>query len=71
MGEYITLIDSDDYVTDTYVEYLYSLIEKYHTRMSLCTHTVVFEKGNNIIYGNGKDEVLTLRYALKGCFMMM
>ena len=32
-GEYITFIDSDDYVTDTYVEYLYSLIEKYHTRM--------------------------------------
>ena len=27
-GEYITFIDSDDYVTDTYVEYLYSLIEK-------------------------------------------
>ena len=26
-GEYITFIDSDDYVTDTYVEYLYSLIE--------------------------------------------
>ena len=51
-GEYITFIDSDDYVTDTYVEYLYSLIEKYGTRMSLCTHTVVFEKGNNIIYGN-------------------
>ena len=44
-GEYITFIDSDDYVTDTYVEYLYSLIEKYHTRMSLCTHTVVFENG--------------------------
>ena len=64
-GEYITFIDSDDYVTDTYVEYLYSLIEKYHTRMSLCTHTVVFEKGNNIIYGNGKDEVLTTEICLE------
>lgn len=64
-GTYITFIDSDDYVTDTYVEYLYSLIEKYHTRMSLCTHTVVFEKGNNIIYGNGKDEVLTTEICLE------
>lgn len=64
-GTYITFIDSDDYVTDTYVEYLYSLIEKYHTRMSLCTHTVVFENGNNIIYGNGKDEVLTTEICLE------
>ena len=65
MVNILHFIDSDDYVTDTYVEYLYSLIEKYHTRMSLCTHTVVFEKGNNIIYGNGKDEVLTTEICLE------
>lgn len=64
-GEYITFIDSDDYVTDTYVEYLYSLIEKYHTRMSLCTHTVVFESGNNIVYGNGGDEELSSEVCLE------
>lgn len=57
-GEYITFIDSDDYVKETYVEYLYSLIEKYHTRMSLCTHTVVFESGKESIIGNGSDELL-------------
>lgn len=64
-GEYITFIDSDDYVTDTYVEYLYSLIEKYHTRMSLCTHTVVFENGKNIVYGNGGDEELSTERCLE------
>ncbi len=64
-GQYITFIDSDDYVTDTYVEYLYSLIEKYHTRMSLCTHTVVFESGSNIVYGNGLDEELSSETCLE------
>ncbi len=64
-GQYITFIDSDDYVTDTYVEYLYSLIEKYQTRMSLCTHTVVFESGSNIVYGNGLDEELSSETCLE------
>ena len=27
-GEYITLVDSDDTIESTYIEYLYSLIEK-------------------------------------------
>lgn len=58
-GQYITFIDSDDYVTDTYVEYLYSLITKYNSRMALCTHTVVFESGKEIVYGDGKDELLS------------
>ena len=35
MGEFITFIDSDDYVTDDYVEYLYSLVEKYNCKMDL------------------------------------
>ena len=57
-GEYITYIDSDDYVTETYVEYLYSLIEKYQTKMSLCTHTIVFEGGREVSLGEGGQEVL-------------
>lgn len=64
-GKYITFIDSDDYVKDTYVEYLYRLIEKYQTRMSLCTHTVVFENGKTIRYGEGGDEVLSTENCLE------
>ena len=64
-GEYITFIDSDDYVTNDYVEYLYSLIEKYHTRMALCTHTVVFENGEKIVYGDGSDESLSTETCLE------
>ncbi len=44
-GEYITCIDPDDYVDDDYVEYLYSLIEKYETKMSVCQHRVHYDGG--------------------------
>lgn len=64
-GEYITFVDSDDVVTDTYVEYLYSLIEKYGCDMSVCTHTVVFEDGKKIPYGDGTDEMLDAKECLR------
>ncbi len=64
-GEYITFVDSDDVVTKTYVEYLYSLIEKYGCDMSLCTHTVVFEDGKKIPYGDGTDEMLDAKECLR------
>ena len=34
-GDYITFIDSDDFVTSDYVEYLFELIEKYHSDISV------------------------------------
>lgn len=64
-GQYITFIDSDDYVTEDYVEYLYSLIKKYNTHMALCTHTVVFESGKKIVYGNETDEKLSSEICLE------
>ncbi len=45
LGEYITFIDSDDYVKETYLEYLYGLIKEYGVKLSVCTHCVVFESG--------------------------
>lgn len=63
-GEYITFVDPDDMVTETYIEYLYSLIEKYNCAVSLCTHTVVFENGKEIRYGDGTDELLSAEECL-------
>lgn len=64
-GDYITYIDSDDYVTPTYVEYLYELIAKYQTPMSLCTHSVLYEDGKETVYGAGGQEVLSSRECLE------
>ena len=45
-GEYICFVDSDDYVAPTYVETLYSLIEKYHTKASIINPVAIDEDGN-------------------------
>lgn len=37
-GEYVTFIDSDDYVADDYVEILYRLIAEYRAQMSVVWH---------------------------------
>lgn len=40
-GKYLTFIDSDDYVSEDYVEYLYNLIKKNNTKISCCGHYIV------------------------------
>lgn len=35
-GKYIAFIDSDDYVSNDYIEYMYNLIVKYSSKMSIC-----------------------------------
>ena len=45
-GEYIVFIDSDDYVENDYIDYLFSLINKYGTKMSLCQHRTIFNNGH-------------------------
>lgn len=37
-GKYIVLVDSDDIVTNDYVEYLYNMIKKYNVKISTCAH---------------------------------
>ncbi len=47
-GEYITFIDSDDYIDDDYVEFLYNMIREDKTDLSICSHTVIYETGKII-----------------------
>lgn len=56
-GKYITFVDSDDEITEDYVEYLLSLIKKYNTKMSIGSYSVITSKGT-INYGDGYDEKL-------------
>ncbi len=58
-GTYITCIDSDDSVDLDYIEYLFMLLKKYNTRMSICQHRVVFGNGKIKDYGNHGDEKLS------------
>lgn len=56
-GKYITFIDSDDTAELNYIEYLYSLLKKYGTNMSIAAYSIISnEKKINI--GQGYQEEL-------------
>ena len=37
-GKYITFIDSDDYISEDYLEYLYGILKKNNAQISICGH---------------------------------
>lgn len=45
-GKYITFVDSDDYISIDYIEYLYCLLKKYNGDISICSVKVVNENNN-------------------------
>ena len=49
-GKYITFIDSDDYISNDYVEILYKLITKYNSKIAVADNYIFYEDGN--IYDN-------------------
>ncbi|BAK46084.1 hypothetical protein CXIVA_01170 [Clostridium sp. SY8519] len=56
-GTYLTCIDSDDYVDPDYVEYLYGLIGKYQTDLSVCQHRIVFPDRVRDLGGRGDERI--------------
>ena len=58
-GEYITFIDSDDYVSADYVEYMVFLILKYNADISIGKYVPVYlNSKNNIKINDSKNEQL-------------
>lgn len=64
-GKYISFIDSDDYIAQDYIEYLYSLIIKFNCNMSLCTHYVYWEDKRIKVIGNCSQEKLDAKSCLE------
>lgn len=58
-AEWVSFIDSDDFVDRDYIQYLFELIVKYDTDMSICQHRVCFENGKQKEYGTNGDILLT------------
>lgn len=57
MGEYITFVDSDDYISETCYERLINAIEKYETDIAMCGSLCVDENGKVLsqdIFEEGK-----------------
>ena len=42
-GEYITFVDSDDYVSNDYVEYMYNMICKTGAKLSICRVKIIWK----------------------------
>lgn len=67
-GSFITFIDSDDYIASDYIEYLYQLIQKYNSDISVCC--MVKTEDNQTEYGFDTtlpaEQLLTGREASMG-----
>ncbi len=58
-GSYVTFVDSDDYVEKDYIEYLYKLIKKYKTNLSVCASRAIYESGTIISQETYEEYKLT------------
>ena len=63
-GEYITCVDPDDYVDDDYVEYLYGLIERMPSHMSICQHVTHYDSGRIADHGGEGEELMPVQICL-------
>ena len=64
-GKYITFIDSDDYIKYDYVEFLYNLILKNNVKVSICSHTVLYDTGLRIDKETEEFSVLDAKTTIK------
>ena len=58
-GKYLFFLDSDDFLPDYTIDYLYNLINLYKTNISIGAHTILKNK-KNIYKGIGKEKTKTL-----------
>ncbi|MBO7720408.1 glycosyltransferase family 2 protein [Candidatus Saccharibacteria bacterium] len=55
-GDYITFVDSDDYILPDFAQYLFSLISKYQTRIAICGIKEITAKNKEIDYASDYPE---------------
>lgn len=65
-GDYVTFIDSDDYIARDYISYLHKLIVNTHADISICEFKYVTEEGKiiNHFHDNDKHIVMDREKAL-------
>lgn len=69
-GEYVTFIDSDDYVTEDYISYMYGLLEKtnFKASLALCSLINVYSSTDRLQDNGNQTEVVL---SGKKCIEMM
>lgn len=64
-GDYITFIDSDDYVDKDYVEFLYNTIEETDADIAIGGHRVIYDSGKIIEKETHENSVLEPKKVLE------
>lgn len=64
-GQYITFIDSDDFVELDLIEYLFRMIKTYNCYMSICAHTIVYSDEKKRDLSNGWEGVCSAYSCIK------
>ncbi len=59
-GDYFTFIDSDDYITNDYIDYLLELTKKNSAQIAIGSHTICYESGKNFYKGLGQESQITI-----------
>ena len=75
-GDYVTFLDSDDWLESQYLEQLYSVLKKYNADISICEFNITYEsksvarhKKPRTKYNSGKIKVFNKYEALSNLFM--
>lgn len=64
-GEYITFVDSDDYIDPEYIELLYKTIKKDKSDMAISSHKVIYENGTVLEKATKEESILKPKEVLK------
>lgn len=64
-GKYITFIDSDDYIEEDYIEFLYNLIKENNVKVSICSHTVIYDTGRIIEKATNEHSILEAKTTIE------
>lgn len=64
-GRYISFVDSDDYITEDYVEFLYNLLLDNEVKVSICSHTVIYDTGLTLEKATNEYNVIPAKTAIE------
>lgn len=64
-GKYVTFVDSDDYITKDYIEFLYNLINEKNACISLCGFKKIYSYDQELDMLEKRVEVLEKKEAIK------
>lgn len=64
-GMYITVVDSDDYIEQKYIEILYKSIKENETDIAIGSHKVIYENGTIIDKSTNEENVIESKNVLK------